>query len=601
MRSLLRTGWIILALVSSLFVQRNIISSEGKCVQIYYDQMPNENPKYVLGRIHAQLLQNLLGHFPHIQQYIAPIESYQKGEIEKCQASIYLGTHYNSKIPESFFKDYVSTQKNVLWAGYQVWKLSPEVLDKLWGVEFLGLSKLDQENKDPQGRPGFFKFYEYHGERFFKYGEFDLLDKNKFMASFEISLFSVKASRSPSRVLSWATHSTQTNNRTPYVLRNENHWYFGDSPFYFTTEDDRYLILADCLFDLLEEKPIRSDEQRPAIFRLEDIHAKLQMWQLYKMTDLLHSHKVPFSMTVIPVFSDPLGISQEKVADRFVPLTKKKEFLEFLKYAESKGASFIFHGVTHQYAKSPNPFTGMSGDDFEFWDRVHNKPVDRDSSNWVLDRLREGRELLQQAQVTPVAWISPHYQASPLDYSIFSEVFDWNMGRMIYFPFIRKGQPSLPDRLKLNSFQGDDDQSHLERKRFFNHLRIDYTNHVLPSGQFFPFEIYGDSLGQRIIPENVGNVQPYLNEQVMRTLSVDQMVQTMKRNRKLRDTWASYFIHPFLLEQTSSEGLAKFAGDVEEIEKLINQTRQAGYEFIDLKAWVEKAPKLRTLPAIERF
>jgi hypothetical protein len=175
------------------------------------------------------------------------------------------------------------------------------------------------------------------------------------------------------------------------------------------------------------------------------------------------------------------------------------------------------------------------------------------------------------------------------------------MGRMIYFPFIRKGQPSLPDRLKLNSFQGDDDQSHLERKRFFNHLRIDYANHVLPSGQFFPFEIYGDSLGQRIIPENVGNVQPYLNEQVMRTLSVDQMVQTMKRNRKLRDTWASYFIHPFLLEQTSSEGLAKFAGDVEEIEKLINQTRQAGYEFIDLKAWVEKAPKLRTLPAIERF
>ena len=85
----------------------------------------------------------------------------------------------------------------------------------------------------------------------------------------------------------------------------------------------------------------------------------------------------------------------------------------------------------------------------------------------------------------------------------------------------------------------------------------------------------------------------------MRTLSVDQMVATMKRNRKLRDTWASYFIHPFLLEESSHEGLAKFEGDVEEIVKLIKQTREAGYEFIDLKEWVGNSPFLRTLRAIE--
>jgi hypothetical protein len=75
----------------------------------------------------------------------------------------------------------------------------------------------------------------------------------------------------------------------------------------------------------------------------------------------------------------------------------------------------------------------------------------------------------------------------------------------------------------------------------------------------------------------------------------------MKRNRKMRDTWASYFIHPFLLEETGGEGLARFPGDVSEIERLVKSTQEAGYEFINLKEWIEKQPLIRRPEPIEVF
>lgn len=573
-------------------------SESIKCVQIFYDKAENSGKPYYLGRIHAQYLQNVMGHFPSYQQIISPIEKYAPGQIEKCEASFYLGTYYNTEIPDSFISDYIKTKRNVVWAGYQVWKIPKEDLARMWGVEFQGLSSLDLENKDAKGRPGFFRFYDYQGETFQKYGEFDFVDKSKFMASFEIILFKLLTGEAEKKVVSWAKHSTQKNLKTPYVIKDENHWYFGDSPFYFATEEDRYLILADILFDVLKEKPVRGDSDRPAVFRLEDIHPKVQLWYLYKMTDLLYEHKVPFSMTVVPIFTDPLGILEDRVEERFVPITQKREFIDFLKYAEARGATFIFHGVTHQYGKKPNPFSATTGDDFEFWDRVNNIPVDRDSTSFVVNRIEEGRKLLAEAGIQPIAWVSPHYQASPLDYVIFGQLFRWNMGRMIYFPFSKSGNSTLPDSLSIEAHPNIPSG---ERLKYFQNLKVEYPSKMLPNGQYYPYEIFGDCYGQRVVPENVGNVQAYLNEQVLRTLTIDDMVRIMKRNRKMRDTWASYFIHPFLLEETGGEGLARFPGDVSEIERLVKSSREAGYEFINLKDWIDKQPLTRRPEPIEVF
>ncbi len=587
---------VLLVFIGCRFSESNAESM--KCIQLYYDRADKASSKYYFGRIHTILLQNLLGHFPNYQQVIRPIENYKSGQLENCEASFYLGTYYDAEIPDAFIKDYIKTKKNVVWAGYQIWKIPKEELASLWGVEFTGLSALDYEKLDAKGRPGFFKSFTYQEEVFNKFGDFDLQNRKSFLASFEIVLFKLLNAESSKYVVSWAQHSTQEGVKSPYILKNQNHWYVADSPFSFATEEDRYLILADILFDVLNEKPRRQDNNRPALFRLEDIHPKLQLWQLYQMTDLLYKHKVPFSMTVIPIFTDPLGVAEEKIEDRFVPITQNRNFVDFLKYAEERGGSVVFHGVTHQYGTRPNPFTAMSGDDFEFWDRVHNIPVDRDSASYVVNRIEEGRHLFSDVGINPIAWVTPHYQASPLDYLIFSRLFNWSIGRMIYFPFSKTGSLKLPANLNIES---PDRSLEGQRLKYFDDLKVEFPKVLLPSGQFYPYEVFGDVYGQRIIPENVGNVQAYLNEQVLRTLTIHDMVRIMKRNRKMRDAWASFFLHPFLLEETSNEGLARFVGDVSAIEALIEGTRKAGYEFVDLKKWIGSQPLLRTPEALEEF
>jgi hypothetical protein len=37
----------------------------------------------------------------------------------------------------------------------------------------------------------------------------------------------------------------------------------------------------------------------------------------------------------------------------------------------------VMHGFTHQYGKMKNPHTGVSGDDYEFWNIVDNTPSPR--------------------------------------------------------------------------------------------------------------------------------------------------------------------------------------------------------------------------------
>lgn len=53
-------------------------AADTKCINIYYDQVPNSKPVYIESRLDAINLQNLLGHFPQYQQYVSPIHLYKK-------------------------------------------------------------------------------------------------------------------------------------------------------------------------------------------------------------------------------------------------------------------------------------------------------------------------------------------------------------------------------------------------------------------------------------------------------------------------------------------------------------------------------------------
>ena len=556
-----------------------------KCLQIYYDHVETDPKISKFGRLHALHLDNLVGHFPHIQTYISPISKYHAGDIEHCDSSIYLGTYFDAYVPQSFVEDFVHTKKRVAWIGYNFWKLGDQKLKSLWGVQFKGLSTLDVTKLDPMNRPGFYRFYTYKGELFEKYGEFDRDDPKKFNAAFEIPLFTLTDPSAERNVLSWARHSSHKDDATPWALASQNKWYLGDSPFSFMIESDRYVIFCDILFDILDEQPRRRSGKIPALFRVEDVHPKVPFWQLYRMVEVLKKHNIPFSMTTVPIFSDPFGSMEDQPSERFVPMTRDKAFRDFLDYAKESRGTFIMHGVTHQNGLSRNPFTGATGDDFEFWDRNKNTPIDQDNVPYILNRLEDGLQLFDLVGQRPAAWTAPHYQASPLAYSIFGQVFSWSVGRMIYAPFQLWPRERLPENFTMDR---SGPVGRAERQNYLGDMKVSFDQSRPPSGQFYPYEIYGDEYGQRVIPENVGNVQAFMNEQVFRTRSVDEIITDLRRNRVIRDTWGSFFIHPFCVNSAVDEGIGAFPGDVKEIERLIKTTDDLGYEFIDLTAWIKQ-------------
>jgi len=80
----------------------------------------------------------------------------------------------------------------------------------------------------------------------------------------------------------------------PYVLRNEMRWYVADLPFSCMHEEDRYLIFADLLFDMLGEPPARCD-RRLALVRFEDVHPALPQWQLDSVLRVAREAGVPLT------------------------------------------------------------------------------------------------------------------------------------------------------------------------------------------------------------------------------------------------------------------------------------------------------------------
>lgn len=353
-----------------------------------------------------------------------------------------------------------------------------------------------------------------------------------------------------------------------------------ESPFAFMTEDDRYLILSDLIFDVLNEKP-RYPDKKPAFFRVEDIHAELPLWPLFNTVETIAEFGIPFHIAGIPIFSDPYNVIFPD-GRPFTPIGRRQDFNAWSQFAEQSGGRWIMHGVTHQSGTYPNPY-GSSGDDFEFWDIVRNRPMPDDNAAAVLDRLNLGWDTMTRAGHKPLAWLTPHYQASPMNNRIFGEVFQWNIGRVIYFPFVKFSgeKPRLPFKQSFAQ-SGSDARSQASRASHFASLVGELPNGVLPSGQFFPYEILGDAYGQRLIPENIGNLQPFMTPGVLNSRTIDDMVRSIRRNRVLRDAWASFFFHPFLLRKLDDGGISLKPNDTEAIRKLVRAALDNGYTFVAL-------------------
>ena len=592
---------LFLVLVATNAAHANVKSlstafpADGQCVLIYYDV--SKNPNYKLGKVYSVYAQNLLAHFPELVQIISPIERYKKGEIEKCKSTIYIGSYFENDIPDDFYIDFQNTKKHVAWLGYNIWKFPAEEMSKMFGYNYESLTTLDTKNLTKEGNPSFFKYVEYKGEQFEKFSKWVTRDGQPvFAAPFE----QVSLKKDPNttnldvKVLALSRHD-KDGRKIPYALRSGNRFYIADIPFSYAHESDRYLVFSDLLFDIVDLPPRNKD--KIALMRIEDVHPNVPIRNLNLLKNVFKDEGIPLHISLVPIYFDPLFRDDREPEEIFLPITSVPRFMNWIKDVQKDNGVFIWHGATHQYKDIPNPHSGISTDDFEFWDAVNNKPLSDDSVNFVLDRLDLGSDYLKEVNIFPKIWLTPHYQASALDYHIFADVFDWNIGRVIYFidePTKLSRDPKLLEQLKYGSKDGGDKNL---RRQFFKDFETDVDGEWF--GQLYPYEVYGDVYGQRVFPEILGNPQPFTSDHVWYPRSLAQMLEDARRNLVLRDTWASSFFHPYLLTDIVNAGIGDYPGDTRPLTNLLRGMKKLGYKFINLEDFVDQTKNVKNTKRIE--
>lgn len=572
----------------------DVFPADKMCVLIYFDEASGQN--YNLGKLYSIQLRNLLGHFPEVQQIVSPIERYNSGDLNKCRSAIYLGSYFDNKVPKTFLDDFSNATTNVAWLGYNIWQLPEDQQKSSLGYTYNSLTKIDYNLVTEDGFPGFFRYFKYKGETFKKFVDWVGGAESKTIKAAEEMIQMQKSEdffSKESEVLSTAVHSL-TSEEIPYVIRKKNKFYIADMPFSYIHEADRYLIFCDILFDILSLPPKQT--KKLAVLRLEDVHALTDLWHLKDISDLLVEEKVPINIALIPIFYDPLSECYKDTSAKYLEMTDNPEFMSWIEDAKSKDAFFIWHGVTHQYNNVRNPHSGCSSSDFEFWDIVNNKSIAEDSSPYVLNRLNTGAKILAKAGIYPKVWLTPHYQASALDYRLFAKVFDWNIGRVVYF--LDKPNQNLHDvdTENLVYSRPENLDSNYRQDLFKDFTTTVESNWV---GQLFPYEIYSDVYGQKVIPEILGNPQPFVSAHVVYPRTIEEMLADAKRNLVLRDAWASMFFHPYLLISKAKGGLGEYDGDIRPLQKLVRGIKDLGYEFTHLDDFISSVEKYKIKEMVE--
>lgn len=519
----------------SALVESTLHSTPGR-VLVTYDQPLAEYGK--LGPAYGIMLRNLLGHFS-LTVDLLPIEQYQAGDLENYDYTLYLGSYYDNPLPVAFLQDVLNTSKTVAWFKYNIWKLAWDPAANFaatYGFSFNGLAGLNAPPTPENPYPGFYDTVLYKDKSFVKYYSYDSAT-NKVFSDPDVGVTQITDASKAQQLIT--VKNAVSGAEIPYVVRSGNFWYIADIPFSYIGPRDRYLVFADLLHDILGEE---TPENHKALIRLEDVAAKVTQQSMKELSDYLSSQSVPFSIAVIPFYRDPLGFYTGGTPEE-IHLAEATDLTQSLGYALAHGGKILMHGYTHQYDSQPNSVSGVSADDFEFWDIVENRPVDEDSESWVLARLDAGLAELQGSGYAPFAWEVPHYQASPIAYQTFPQRFDTTYQRAVYY---------TSDNPNLNP---------------------DDPNRDYAVGQFFPYIIYEDYYGQKVLPENLGNVEypgfggaVYTKEDILLNASYALVV---------RDGFASFFFHPFWLEpDLHVPGLADFKTIIEGITAL-------GYQWLD--------------------
>lgn len=475
-----------------------------------------------IGAIHARMLANLIGHFP-IHYQAAPIESYKRGQLGRYSATFYVGSTYDNPLPAAFVSDVMTATTPVCWFKYNIWQLAwtQSSFSSRFGFTF---NWLDWTGYDTIG---------YRGQTYLKH-----------QADPELGYVWI-LNPSICQEVATASRTTESGEESiPYIVHGRNLWYVADLPFSYTGEEDRYLVFCDLLYDILN---IARPNTKRAICRIEDVDPTTDPASLRSIADYLYSRGVPFAVSVIPVYKDPFGVWNGGVPETD-QLSSEPALVDALKYMISKGGKIVLHGYTHQYDSTPNPYDGVTGDDFEFYrlqldangNTLYVGPVPGDSTRWAAGRVNDGLRELRRVGLTATAWETPHYAASAADYKAFVSILPLTIQRVLYFDL----------RLPAGGFKGDGEPTYF-------------------AGQFFPYVINTDLYGQKVLPENLGNYEPepWVG---YRAWLVADILRCAEKNAVLGDAWASFYFHPFY--------------DQNALHQIVEGIQGMGYTFVPIGA-----------------
>jgi uncharacterized protein YdaL len=526
--------WLLIAAPISVSAGSHGHSGHGSDnpILILYD---SAGPYDHIGKEHAILLQNLLGHF-NLTIKKKPVCEYSTGDIQNHKATFYIGATFDEQSYydtdsdewqnyETFLSDCATATAPLVWINYNLITLqsqmdaqAPDAFAEKFGFIPIGVVN-NQYNrilyKETQLYKGVVPFANPGADLTGCMEEGD----GRYACSTELNALSIVDSDNTT-VFAWANSTLSSAEDTPYITQSNNFWFIGDLPFMYLCEEDRYLAFADVLHDVLD---VDHDASHRALVRLEDVSTDTDIDALQAATDYLSGADIPFAVATIAQYRDNL------IYDQPLALSETGQLLRSL--YRNRNASIIAHGYTHQRDCLENPYNGISGDDFEFYRVTLNadnsldfvSPIGLDTKRGNRRRMQKAKSALQLAGLSPFCWEAPHYLASENAYRGIRELFPIHYGRMVYFN-------QVGDAPRVIGFS-----------RRFHHPYWGQKPHML--GQFFPYLIHKDAYGYKVIPENICNIEPDPFDGY-RPLFPEDLIRHAEKALVVRDGFASFFYHP---------------------------------------------------------
>lgn len=484
----------------------------GSTTLVLYD---STNTYGWLGELYAQYAGNLSSHFG--PWHAEPVTSYQAGQIGQYTATIYIGSTYDEPLPTTFLDDVYNATRPVIWIYDNIWQLTnryPDFATKYgWMWSQFDLSSVSHVL--------------YNGTTLTRDG---VHDQSGIMNYSTLDTSKVQ-------VLAQAVRDSD-GSTLPWAIRSGNLTYIGEIPFAYTSETDRVIAFDDMLFDALDPS---APTRHRAMVRLEDINPSQDPAELKQVVDYLVSQGIPFGFGVSPIYTDPNGYysggtpEQSSLADRGNGITTD------IQYMQAHGGSLVMHGYTHQYSNVINPYTAVTGDDFEFYRVTENAdhtlnyqgPLPGDSTSWALNRLDSSANVFKRARIQPAQIFEfPHYAGSVADYNAVAQRFSTRWERALYFGGELTGGT------------------------------INYS-HVI--GETFPYVVH-DVYGTNVLPEDLGDYAPepfYM----FPPHTVADILAAGQAELAVRDGFATFFYHPF-------EGVSA-------LQQIVEGLRAQGWTFVN--------------------